>query len=176
MENEIRTVIADDHPIFRQGLRQVMTAVTGLTVVGEAEDGETALRCIEATVPDVALLDVDMPRKDGFAVAQEIVRQKLPVALVFLTMHRSESLLNAALDLGVKGYVLKDSALADVVQSIKAAAAGENFISPALSTLLVGRTRRAGVPDEKAPSIDDLTPAERRILRLIAAAKTNKEI
>jgi DNA-binding NarL/FixJ family response regulator len=176
MDKEIRIVVADDHPIFRQGLRQVITAVPGLEVVGEAADGHAALSCIQETRPDVALLDVDMPGKDGFGVAQEIIRQKLPVAVVFLTMHKSESVFTAALDLGVKGYVLKDSALADVVQSLKAAAAGENFISPALSTFLVNRSRRAMALGEQIPSINDLTPAERRILRLIAQSKVNKEI
>ena len=176
MEKEIRIVMADDHPIFRQGLRQVIEAVPGLAVVGEAEDGEAALRCIETTRPDVALLDVDMPGKDGFAVAQEIIKRKLPVEVIFLTMHRNESLFNAAVNLGVKGYVLKDSAMADVVTSIRAAVAGENFISPALSTFLVNRSRRTAALEEQTPSINDLTPAERRILRLISQSKTNKEI
>jgi DNA-binding NarL/FixJ family response regulator len=176
MQPEIRIVVADDHPIFREGLRQVIAAVPGFAVVGEAADGDAALSCIAALLPNVAVLDVDMPGKDGFAVAQEIIKQNMPVAVVFLTMHKSESVFEAALDLGVKGYVLKDSALADVVQSIRAAASGENFISPALSTFLVKRRRRATNLEEQMPSINDLTPAERRILRLIADAKTNKEI
>ena len=176
MDKTIRIILADDHPVFRQGLRHVVAETPGLEVVGEAGDGEAALTCIEATRPDVALLDVSMPGKDGFAVAQEIFRRGLPVEVVFLTMDKSESLFNAALNLGVKGYVLKDSALADVVQSIKAAAAGQNFISPELSTHLVNRTRRAATLTQQTPGINDLTPAERRILRLIAQSKTNKEI
>lgn len=176
MEKEIRIVVADDHPIFRQGLHQMITAVPGMIIVCEADDGEAALNCIEASRPDVAILDVDMPGKDGFAVAQEIVSRKLPVAVIFLTMHKNESLFNAALNLGVKGYLLKDSAMADVVTSIRAAVAGENFISQALSTYLVNRGRRATALEEQTPSINDLTPAERRILRLIAQSKTNKEI
>jgi DNA-binding NarL/FixJ family response regulator len=176
MDKEIRIVLADDHPIFRQGLRQVITEVPGLTIVGEAGDGEAALSCIEAARPDVALLDVNMPGKDGFAVAREVIGRKLPVEVVFLTMDKSEPLFDAALKLGVKGYVLKDSAMADVVQSIKAAAAGQNFISPALSTFLINRNRRAAALEEQAPGINDLTPTERRILRLIAQSKTNKDI
>lgn len=176
MTKEIRVVVADDHPIFREGLRQVITAVRGLEVVGEAGDGEAALSLIEAARPDVAILDVDMPGLDGFAVAQEIVRRKLSVAVIFLTMHKNESLLDAALNLGVKGYVLKDSAMADLIHSIKAVASGQNFISPELSTYLVNRSRRGAALSEHTPSIDDLTPAERRILRLVAQAKTNKEI
>lgn len=176
MTREIRIVVADDHPIFRAGLRQVITTTRGLEVVGEAEDGEAALSLLEATRPDVAVLDVDMPGLDGIAVAREIVRRKLPVAVIFLTMHKNESLFEAALNLGVKGYVLKDSAMADLIQGIKAVVAGQNFISPALSTYLINRDRRGAALSEQTPSINDLTPAERRILRLIAQAKTNKEI
>lgn len=176
MKKEIRVVVADDHPIFRQGLRQIITAEPGLLLVGEAGDGVSALNAIEATEPDVALLDVNMPGLDGFAVAEEIIKRKLSVQVVFLTMHRDESFFNAAINLGVRGYVLKDSAMADVVQSILAAAAGENFISPALSTFLVNRGRRREDLSEQAQGIDGLTPAERRILHLIAQAKTNKQI
>lgn len=176
MKNEIRIIIADDHPIFRQGLKQVIEAVPTLKVIGEAEDGNAALACIEAHCPDVAILDVDMPNKDGFEVARAIVEKKLPVEMVFLTMHRSESLFNAALNLGVKGYVLKDSALADVVNSIRSVAKGENFISSALSTFLVKRSRRAAAFTEQQPTVNDLTPTERRVLKLIGDYKTSKEI
>jgi DNA-binding NarL/FixJ family response regulator len=176
MTKAIRIVVADDHPIFRQGLRQVINDVPELEIVGEAEDGQAALTLIEATRPDVAVLDVDMPGLDGFAVVQEIARRQLQVAVIFLTMHKNESLFDAALNLGVKGYVLKDSAMADLIQSIKSVVAGQNFISPTLSTFLVNRSRRAATLEEQTPSINDLTPAERRILRLIAQAKTNKQI
>ena len=126
--------------------------------------------------PDVAILDVDMPNKDGFEVTRTIIERQLPVEVIFLTMHKDESLFNAALNLGVKGYVLKDSALADIVNSIKAVGAGENFISPGLSTFLVKRSRRSGLLTEQIPTVNDLTPTERRILKLIGEYKTSKEI
>jgi DNA-binding NarL/FixJ family response regulator len=177
MSSETTIVIADDHPIFRQGLRQVIEAAPALKIIGEAEDGDGALACIESTLPTVAVLDVDMPQRDGFAVARAIIEKQLPVAVVFLTMHKDESLLNAALNLGVKGYVLKDSALADIVSAIKAVAAGENFISSALSTFLINRTRGAtSSAAVQAPGVSDLSPTERRILILIGDYKTSKEI
>ena len=103
MKAEITIVIADDHPIFRQGLRQLLEEVTNFKIVGEAGNGEVALRLISELRPDVAVLDIDMPEKDGFEVARILFSHSSPVALIFLTMHRDRSLFNAALNLGVKG-------------------------------------------------------------------------
>jgi DNA-binding NarL/FixJ family response regulator len=174
--SKIRVVIADDHPVFTKGLRQVLTADPSLDVVAEARDGEAAFQCIQEHKPDVAVLDIDMPKKDGFDVVRAVQKQQLPVAVVFLTMHKNEALFNAALDLGVQGYVLKDSALTEIVDSVRAVATGHNFVSPVLSTYLFGRRRRAQALSQEQPSLGDLTPAERRVLQLIADAKTSGEI
>jgi DNA-binding NarL/FixJ family response regulator len=176
MKAEIRIVIADDHPIFRQGLKQVIEKASHLKVVGEADDGVTALECIREHRPEIALLDIDMPNLDGFAVARQIREQRLPVAIIFLTMHRDELHFNEAFDLDARGYLIKDSAAADVVNCIDAAAAGQNYISPALSTHLLNRSRRATALIQRQPSLADLTPTERRILILLAEYKTSKEI
>lgn len=173
---ETRILIADDHPIVRNGLVQLLNSEPGLAVVAEAEDGEKALDRIRELQPAVAILDVDMPRKDGFSVARAVIDERLPVEVIFLTMHKNETLLNSALDLGVKGYVLKDSAMADIISAIKAVTAGEEFISPALSKYLVSRSRRAAALAEREPSLNDLTQAERRILALIAQGHSTKEI
>src|SRR5580693_5720699 len=108
-KSEIKIVVADDHPIFRRGLRAVLEGDPRLRVVAEAEDGAGALASIKQHLPEVAILDVDMPVTDGMAVARAVREQRLQTAIVFLTMHKDESLFNAALDLGVKGYVVKDS-------------------------------------------------------------------
>lgn len=176
MKPEIRIVIADDHPIFRRGLRSVIETDPRLKVVAEAEDGEVALEQIQTLQPEIALLDMEMPNKGGFEVLRAIQEKKLPVAVIFLTMHKDERFFNAALNLGVKGYVLKDSAVNDAIASIKAVAAGENFISPQLSTYLVSRRGRAASLAEQKPGLNNLTAAERQVLRLIAANKTSKEI
>lgn len=173
MKAEIKIVIADDHPIFRRGLRQIIETEPQIKVVAEADDGEMALAAVQEHTPQVAILDVDMPNRDGFEVLQIIRARRLPIAVIFLTMHKDERIFNKALDLGVAGYVLKDSAITEIVASVKAVAAGQNYVSPALSTSLLKRAARATSPP---PGLDDLTPTERRVLKLIAAYKTSKEI
>src|SRR5215210_4826782 len=128
MGDKVKIVIADDHPIVRQGLRQMIEADRNLTVVGEASDGETALQLIETHQPDVAVLDIDMPRIGGFDVVRELERKKIRVKIIFLTMHTEEEIFQTAMDLG-GGYVLKDSAPNDIVAGIKSVAAGRPFIS-----------------------------------------------
>jgi DNA-binding NarL/FixJ family response regulator len=176
MEIKLKVLIADDHPIFRRGLREVIETDAGMFIVGEAEDGLTALKQIEDLSPDVAVLDIDMPGLSGFALAKEIKRKNLAVAIVFLTMHKDESMFNEALEVGVRGYVLKDSAVADIAASIRAVARGEHYLSPLLSTFIVNRNRSAVAFTQENPRLAKLTPTERRVLRLIAENKTSKEI
>ena len=147
-----------------------------LKVIAEAGDGEDALEQIMQHRPEIVLLDIDMPSRDGFAVSRFLRERRLGVEVIFLTMHRDEMHFNEALTLGAKGYVLKDSAAAEVVNCIKAVASGQNYISPALSTYLLNRNRRASELVERQPGLGDLTPTERRILALLADLKTNKEI
>ena len=174
--NEIRIVIADDHPIFRKGLRSTIETEPKLKIVAEAEDGEQALELIQTLKPDIAILDMEMPNKGGFEVIQEVREKKLLVAVIFLTMHKDERFFNAALDRGAKGYVLKESAVNDIIASIKAVACGQNFISPQLSTYLLNRRSKVASLKEQKPGLDNLTPTERQVLRLIAANKTSKQI
>jgi DNA-binding NarL/FixJ family response regulator len=176
MANETSILIADDHPIFRQGLRQLFASVAGMRVVSEVGDGRAALAEIEAHKPDVAVLDVNMPDMDGFAVARIVKDKHLPVELIFLTMYKDEDLFNEAIDLGIKGYVLKDSAVTELIGAVRAVLAGEHFISPSLTKHLVNRRSRASMLERSKPGLKDLTPAERRILPLIANNKTSREI
>lgn len=176
MKSEITVLIADDHPIVRKGLRQTIETDRSLKIVGEAGDGGVAFEQIKTLVPEVAVLDIDMPVKDGFAVATAIREEKLPVAVIFLTIHREEELFQAAIDMGVRGYVLKDSATTDIVTGIKTVAAGQPYISPSLSAYLINRRRRADALVKEKPGIEELTTMERRILRLVSEEKTSKEI
>ena len=173
---KIRVVIADDHPIFSRGLRQVLLGDPTFELVAEAQDGEAALQHIQEERPDVAVLDIDMPKKDGFDVVRAMEERKLSSAIVFLTMHNDEELFNGAMNLGVRGYVLKESAFSELVESIKAAAAGRHFVSPSLSTYLLTRRKRHDALVEELPSLRDLSPAEHRVLLLIAAGKSTSDI
>jgi DNA-binding NarL/FixJ family response regulator len=176
MSREIRIVMADDHPVVREGLARVIESDARMKIIAQAGDGQTALAQIQTLRPDVAVLDIDMPAMDGFSVAREIQHLKLEVEVVFLTIHSEEELFQAAMDLGAKGYVLKDSAVTDIIESIRAVAAGRHYISPQLSSYLVRRKAKADALTRLKPAIEDLTPTEMRVLRLIAENKTTREI
>ncbi len=172
----ITILIADDHPIYRQGLRQIITADSALHVVAEADDGAAALTQLRKFKPRIAVLDVEMPHKDGFALARELQAQALPIELIFLTMYRDEQFFNAALDLGIKGYLVKDSAPTEVIRAIKAVAAGESFYSQSLTKLLHKRASRLSELLTLAPGLSLLTAAERRVLKHVAEGMTSKQI
>jgi DNA-binding NarL/FixJ family response regulator len=176
MKAETSIVIVDAHPIFRHGLRQIIEAAPGFKVVGEAGDGETGLALIEQCQPTVAILDIDMPKVDGFELAQTLHDRKLPVKIVFLTLHAEEDFVNLALDLDVPGYVLKESAINDIVACLRAVLAGQTYLSPSVTSVLVNRRRRADSLLEHQPGLKDLTPTERKVLKLIAEYKTSKDI
>ena len=174
--NEIRILIADDHPIFRKGLRQVIEGDGRLRVVAEADDGSTAFDQIRVLKPDIAVLDIHMPGMSGFDLARAVRDQGIEVEVIFLTMHKAEDMFNAAMDLGVRGYVLKESAVTDIVASIKSVADGQPYISPQLSIFLLNRSSRAASLRQNVPKLDDLTPTERRVLKMLADYKTSKQI
>jgi DNA-binding NarL/FixJ family response regulator len=176
MSSRISLVIADDHPIVRSGLCRAIERDPGLEVVAEVADGRAALATIQNLKPQIAVLDIDMPILDGFGVARELQKQRLPVDIVFLTMHSGEDLFHAALDLGAKGYILKESAIAEIVTGVRTVAAGQHFVTSSRTSLLVQRRRGARALAEREPGLSDLTPTERRILEMVADSRSSKEI
>jgi DNA-binding NarL/FixJ family response regulator len=168
--------IADDHPVFRKGLRQIIEAEPDLRIVGEAEDGAAALALVREHKPAVAVLDLDMPRMDGFEVIRAVRQEGLQMAIVILTMHKDEDLFNEAISLNVLGYILKDSATTDIVGSIRAVASGQYFISPSISNFLINRNRRLAALETQVPGLRDLTATERRVLKLLSVCNTSKDI
>ena len=169
-------VIADDHPLFRVGLRETIESEPGFKVVGEAGDGEQALEMISRMHPAIVILDVSMPKLDGLALARKLVAQEPSVGVILVTMYREQKLFTQALEAGVKGYVLKDSAVTDIISCIKAVAAGQNYASPELTTYLVKRVRQAETTGSARSDLEGLATTELRILSLLADYKTSKEI
>ncbi len=175
-KNKLRVIIADDHPVFRKGLIQAIGTDRLIEIVGEVSDGQQALHLVEDLKPDVIVLDIEMPHMNGLQVAKEIVKKKLPVEIVFLTMYKDEDMFNEAIDIGVKGYVLKESAVGDIVNSIKTVDTGKYYLSPTISDYLVSRSDRARSLIKKKPQLENLTVTERKVLRMISENKTSKEI
>jgi DNA-binding NarL/FixJ family response regulator len=172
MASEITALIADDHPVFQRGLREIIETDGGIRVVAAVADGESAITELRRLRPRVAVLDVDMPKRDGLEVVKAIRDENLDCGVVLLTMYKEARFLNAALDAGVRGYVVKDSAVEEITQAIRAAAHGENFVSPTLANFLFTRLQKAS---EKSP-LDSLTTSERRVLKLVAESKPSKQI
>ncbi|HKP70184.1 MAG TPA: response regulator transcription factor [Pyrinomonadaceae bacterium] len=166
-------LIADDHPIFRSGLRSVIVAEPSFEVVGEASDGEEAMELLAKQPVDILILDYNMPKLTGFAVLQKIAEQKIDVIPVMLTMHNDEAMFAKAFELGVRGYVLKDSASVDIVNCLHAVSQGQVYTSAAVTTYLYKRASRG---QESVAGLGSLTPAERKVLRMIADYKTSREI
>ena len=173
MDQRIRILIADDHPIFRSGLRQVIESDESMSVVAEADDGAAALRLIREHNPDIVVLDINMPGVTGFDVVESLRKESLSCEVVLLTMHNEEAMFTKALSLGVRGYVLKDSATTDILNCLHAVRKGENYTSGALTRYLFKKAAGQSLPVE---GINTLTPTERRVLALIAEYLTSKEI
>ena len=176
MNDKIKIIIADDHPIVRKGLKQAIEADSKLVVLGEANNGEEAVELIEKLSPEIAVLDIDMPKMDGFAAAREIQKRLLDIKIIFLTIHSEEDLFNSAMDLGANGYILKDSVVTEVVSCIKTVAEGNFYVTPSLTSFLIQRRKTTQNFVEKTPSINLLTETELRILKMISHYKSSKDI
>lgn len=179
MSHKTTIVIVDDHPLFRKGLRQIIEAEPDMEIVGEAGDGHRALKLIRICKPNIAIVDISMPEFDGFDVARGVREAHLPVALIFLTMYcGDDGILQKALDLDVKGYVAKDSAVTDIVSCINAVNSGQNFTSPAVTTYLINSSRQTMPGSSKCTDQGpkDLSQSELRVVELIAEYKTSADI
>jgi DNA-binding NarL/FixJ family response regulator len=172
----ITVLIADDHPIFRRGLHDIIAGNSSLRLVGEAADGEQAWEIMQKLRPAVAVLDIHMPKRSGIQLARLVLQHHMSIGLIILTMDTEEGLLNEALNLGIKGYLLKESAVRDLLQAIHQVARGNCYISPVFSGALIHRNDAHAALQQQKSGLLTLTPTERQILKLIAADCTSKEI
>ncbi|MBW2368660.1 MAG: response regulator transcription factor [Deltaproteobacteria bacterium] len=171
-----RIVIAEDHTILRQGLRSLLKEHSDLEVVGEAEDGRNAIKCVRSTPTDLVLMDLSMPRMNGFEAIKEIKKQQPNVKIIALTVHNTEEYILMSLQAGADGYVLKDTTHDELLMAIRQVLSGKRFLSPSVSGKIIDGYL-AGKKGEKPRSIlETLTQREREILKLIAEGYKNKEV
>ena len=172
----IKIIIADDHPIFRNGLRKLIEEDSSIEIIGEAENGEAAMELITELKPMIAVLDIDMPKLSGIQVLKNLNKLKIEIKIIFLTVFASEDIFDKAMSLGISGYILKDSAVNEIKECIRKVAAGNYFISPSVSNFLINRKDRMKKLENDNPELNDLTKTELNILKLVAEGKTSKEI
>jgi len=173
----IRILIADDHAVFRSGLRALLESEPDFKVVGETGNGFDTIRAVAERDVDVLLLDISMPGLPGAKVAEAVLLEERHPAIVVLTMHEDEYYLQEFFRLGVLAYVLKKSTATDVAQAIRAASRGEEYIDPALAGLFISSfVGRRKPRKQKTARLDLLTPREQEVLGLLAHGHTNGEI
>ena len=176
MGEKYRVVIVEDHAIIREGLRSLLSSGKEFDIVGEAEDGREAIRCIQNLKPDLVLTDLSMPRLDGMDMIETVKRQSPETKVIALTVHRGEEYVLATLKAGADGYVLKESTYTELMMAIRSVLKGKHYLSPEISGKLI-EGYIEGRKSVKIQSIrETLTKREREILKLIGEGYKNKEI
>ena len=173
MNDRVRVLLADDHTLVRAGVRRILESEPSLTVVGEVADGDAALEFVHGNPVDVLVLDLTMPGSDGFVVLRRVKAESPAIKVLVLTMHANAEYVARAVQDGADGYLLKDSAVQDLVGAIEAVQAGRAYYSPAVQRELSELLRAHSAPPRP---MDTLTEREREVLRLVAAGLSTKEI
>jgi two-component system response regulator NreC len=172
----IRILLADDHPVVRDGLRALLGREPDMAIVGEAADGRETVRLAEEQSPDVVVMDLAMPIMNGIEATRRIVATNPRTAVVILSMHQDESYVLGSLNAGAKGYLLKDSMRKEVIEAIRAVSGGRSFLTRKVSRILqedyIGRLQQRGLEDR----YELLSDREREVLQIIAEGRSNKEV
>jgi DNA-binding NarL/FixJ family response regulator len=176
MNQKVRIVIAEDHTILREGLRSLLSSDPNFEIVGEAEDGREAIKCVEKFRPDLILTDLSMPRMNGMEAIKEIKRQSPKTKVLVLTVHKAEEYILATFRAGANGYLLKDSTHAELVMAVKKVLSGKQYISPEISEKVIEGYLEGKKTLKSQTSWETLTHREREILKLIAEGYKNKKI
>ncbi len=175
MQDKIKIIIADDHPIFRKGLIEIIELNEDCQIIGEASNGNEAIELIEKQSPDIIILDIDMPEKNGFETAFYIQSKNINTKVIFLTMYNGKDIFDKAMKLNAFGYVLKDSAVNEIIDAIKFVNNGKHFISSRLSEFLINRKDEKSI-NKNENLFSQLTQTEIKILKLISQNKSSREI
>ncbi|RJQ63856.1 MAG: DNA-binding response regulator [Desulfobacteraceae bacterium] len=176
MREKKRVFIAEDHTILRQGLKALLNENDDLEVVGEAADGLEAIRRLQDLSPDIALLDLSMPRMDGLSVIKEVKRQNPETKIVALTMHNDEEYVLEAFKSGANGYCLKSSSQSELLVAIRAVLSGKTYVSPEVSEKVLEGYLETKKRVKERSSWDTLTQREKEVLKLVGEGYRNKEI
>ena len=169
-------MLADDHTILREGLRALLSADPNFDIVGEAEDGREAVRCVEKLEPNLLLMDLSMPRMSGMDAISEIKRRYSETKIIALTVHKTEEYLLTTLQAGVDGYVLKDATHDELILAIHNVMAGKRYLSPGISGKVIEGYLEGKEDSQAVSSWQKLSQREREVLKLIAEGYKNKEI
>jgi len=172
--DKVRILLADDHTILRDGIRALLEDEPDMIVIGEAEDGRTAVKLACELKPDVVLMDIAMPLLNGLEATRQIKHDCPQVKVLILTMHENEEYIRQVLASGAMGYILKDAAARELLDAIHAVRRGEAILSPAITRLVIENYLRWG--DLQEDSTNGLSPREREVLQLIAEGYSNKQI
>jgi DNA-binding NarL/FixJ family response regulator len=170
----IRVLLADDHTLVRAGMRSLLKDIRGVDVVAEASTGREAIELVEQHEPDIVLMDIAMWGLNGLDAAEHIVKTHTECKVIILSMHSTKEYVVKALNIGVKGYLIKDAATSELEVAIRAVLRGETYLSPAVSTQVIGQY--GALSAKGSASAEVLTPRQREILQLIAEGKSTKEI
>ena len=176
MSQKVRIVIAEDHTILREGLKLLLSSSSDFEIIGEAEDGQEAIRCVEKFKPDLILMDLSMPRMNGMDAIKEIKKRFSETKILVLTVHKTEEYILATLKAGADGYVLKDATHAELMIAVKNVLSGKHYISPGISEKVIEGYLEGRKTLKTRTSWETLTQREREILKLIAEGYKNKEI
>ncbi len=176
MMGEIRVVIADDHPLYREGVARSLSDDAAITVVGQGQDADSAVELTERLRPDIVLLDLSMPAGGGIGALRRIMAMEAPPRVAMLTVSEEDDDVMQALKAGAVGYVLKGVGSRELVSIVKEVARGQSYVSPALAARILNAMREGGGVRRGANPIDDLSKREEDILKLVAEGKSNKEV